>query len=883
MQKMESEQLERLRHANQDLLERLKAKQEEIKKRLPRKPLSASSLSRRTTPAERAVPVPKRGKENQVCGMKGTTDPVTLVSVEPGASAARAALRSPLKPAVCGREGRGVLHCRAGAHPDSLRAERSFTPAASITRETSRVARDGSALRSPEEESSPVEHRESRKQSTMLHGAQERGRPWAEAEMALGRTPAEGSGRQQTAIRDSRTPKSILLTPGGKEAKKEAGRVTFLSDPEEYTIPANSWSARPFLGYDWIAGLLETDSSLSEKSEQYFTELREFRQVNKEACVHEEALGPEAVDFLAPEQEADLDSSSHQCVYCYRINRRLFTIPVDSQSACPVCKTLRARRPPETLEEPAYIRVSIPRSTLLPAYKYKIHRRKSFEPADDLALPSTLITSPQSCNVLENWLYDETSQRCCYQCPSGYHKRKECPTDPDRDCGQCEPEHFLNREQGKPHCKLCVSCKPEYNLVEKVPCSFNSRRVCECRAGLFCKLAIQSSCVQCISHTVCKPGFGVLARGTSEVDVSCQECPSGTFSDRHSSTERCKPHTDCAKLNKVATDSGNSTHDQVCMDPPPTHLTPASLSAKFSNRPKDSDRAEVPLLTEQPMTVRGQHFHTATKPVTSASILMSDAASDDANWTTAGTVDGSDTKHAAGTSPTSDIATEEIAKTGDGSFVPWGAVFLCSMVLLAGMLAVWKRRVCKRRIFTPNGKTLDLYPVTTCRPKSSSQGSDLMKNCAKRFSMLKADKESEERELLNRTPIVETNNNLVSISEKNPGPDSSLTEVIQSTGNATDYPADSRVRDHTNNRIDKIYIMKADTVIVGSISEVPVSKNCAVRGCENDAKAEENMEENELAMHYPQQETESFPGSDVMIPVEEEGKEFHHPTTATEK
>nr|XP_008165439.3 LOW QUALITY PROTEIN: migration and invasion-inhibitory protein [Chrysemys picta bellii] len=388
MQKMESEQLERLRHANQDLLQRLKVKQEEIKKRLPRKPLSSSSLSRRTTPAERAVPVPKRGKENQVRATKGTPDPVTLVSVEPGARAARAALHSPLKPAACGREGRGVLHRRAGAHPGSPRAERSFTPAASLTRETPRVARDGNALRNPGEESTPVKHRESRQQSTVLCGALERGRPWAEAETVLGRTPAEGNGRRQTAIRDSRTPKSILLTPGGKEVKKEAGRVTFLSDPEEYTIPADSWSARPFLGYDWIAGLLETDSSLSEKSEQYFSELREFRQVNKEACVHEEDLGPEAPDYLAPEQEADLVSSSHQCVYCYRLNRRLFTVPVDSQSACPMCKTPRARRPPETLEEPAYVRVSIPRSTLLPAYKYKIHRRKSFEPADDLALPS---------------------------------------------------------------------------------------------------------------------------------------------------------------------------------------------------------------------------------------------------------------------------------------------------------------------------------------------------------------------------------------------------------------------------------------------------------------------------------------------------------------
>ncbi|CAM4653153.1 unnamed protein product [Lepidochelys olivacea] len=501
------------------------------------------------------------------------------------------------------------------------------------------------------------------------------------------------------------------------------------------------------------------------------------------------------------------------------------------------------------------------------------------------APPQTSIPSPQSCDVRENWLYDETSQRCCYQCPSGYHKQKECPTDPGRDCGQCEPEHFLNREQGKPHCKACVSCKPEFDLVEKVPCSFSSRRVCECRAGLFCKVAVLNSCARCISHTVCKPGFGVLARGTSEVDVSCEECPSGTFSERHSSTEHCKPHTDCAKLNKIAVGSGNSTHDQVCIDPPPMHLTPATLSGKFSNEPKDSSKARPPHLSEQPTTVGGQHSHTATKPVTRASILTSDAASGDANWTATGTIDGSDTKQAAGTSPTSDIATEKTAKTGDGSFVPWGAVVLCSMVLLVGMLAVWQRKVCKRRIFTLSRKTPDLYPVTTARPRSVRQGSDLMKNCAKRFSMLKADKESEERELLNRlpNPIVETNNNFVSSSEKNPSPDSSLAEMIQSTGNATDYPADSRVRDHTNNRIDKIYIMKADTVIVGSISEVPVSKNCAVRGYENDAEPQENTEEKELVMHYPQQETESFPGGDVMIPVEEEGKEFHHPTTATEK
>uniref|UniRef100_A0A8C0QIP3 TNFR-Cys domain-containing protein n=1 Tax=Chelonoidis abingdonii TaxID=106734 RepID=A0A8C0QIP3_CHEAB len=414
------------------------------------------------------------------------------------------------------------------------------------------------------------------------------------------------------------------------------------------------------------------------------------------------------------------------------------------------------------------------------------------------------------------------------------------PTDPDRDCGQCEPEHFLNREQGKPHCELCVSCKPEYNLVEKVPCSFNSRRVCECQAGLFCKVAVVNSCVQCISHTVCKPGFGVLARG------------------KH-----------------------------------PTHASQSPLALAMSNRPKDSDRAEVPLLNDQPMTVTGQHSHTATKPVTSASILMSDAASDDANWTTSEAVGGSDTKYAAGTSPTSDIATEETAKTGEVTAL---IMHMVKYNLVEKVPCSFNsRRVCECqaglfcKVAVVNS-CVQCISHTVCKPgfgvlargKHPTHASQSPLALAMRC-MLKADKESEERELLNRTPIVETNNNLVSISEKNPSPDSSLTEVIQSTGNATDYPADSRVRDHTNNRIDKIYIMKADTVIVGSISEVPVSKNCAVRGCENDAKVQENMEENELAMHYPQQETESFPGSDVMIPVEEEGKEFHHPTTATEK
>ncbi|KAM7083689.1 migration and invasion-inhibitory protein isoform 4-T4 [Ciconia maguari] len=280
--RMELEHLKRLRQANQDLLQRFRMKQEEIRKRLAIKPLFPASFHN-TTATERSVPLPKRGKENQVDAAKSTADPAMLVSVEPGAYAARAALCLSLK-----------------------------------------------------------------------HSSNDR-----------------GVQQQQAKIQEA----------------KEAGRVTYQSDPEEYTIPVSSWSVRPFLGYDWIAGLLDTNSSVSEKSDQYFAELHEFRQANKEACIHEQHLEPKALDYIVPEQEPDLITSSHKCVYCYRLNQRLFTVPVDSESACPVCKIPRANQPPEVLEEPAYVRVSIPRSTLMPAYKYKAHRRKSFELSDNLALP----------------------------------------------------------------------------------------------------------------------------------------------------------------------------------------------------------------------------------------------------------------------------------------------------------------------------------------------------------------------------------------------------------------------------------------------------------------------------------------------------------------
>jgi len=41
----------------------------------------------------------------------------------------------------------------------------------------------------------------------------------------------------------------------------------------------------PLLGYDWIAGLMDNEKSLADIPDDCFDEVREFRRLNKDACV----------------------------------------------------------------------------------------------------------------------------------------------------------------------------------------------------------------------------------------------------------------------------------------------------------------------------------------------------------------------------------------------------------------------------------------------------------------------------------------------------------------------------------------------------------------------------------------------------------------------
>lgn len=49
-------------------------------------------------------------------------------------------------------------------------------------------------------------------------------------------------------------------------------------------------SDQSLLGYDWIAGMLDNDSYISQKDDSFFDELKEFRRVNRTECTGSSVL-----------------------------------------------------------------------------------------------------------------------------------------------------------------------------------------------------------------------------------------------------------------------------------------------------------------------------------------------------------------------------------------------------------------------------------------------------------------------------------------------------------------------------------------------------------------------------------------------------------------
>ncbi|KAB0392854.1 hypothetical protein E2I00_000009, partial [Balaenoptera physalus] len=173
--------------------------------------------------------------------------------------------------------------------------------------------------------------------------------------------------------------------------------------------------------------------------------------------------------------------------------------------------------------------------------------------------------------------------------------------------------------------------------------------------------------------------------------------------------------------------------------------------------------------------------------------------------------------------------------------VPGPVLFWVTLTLVVvvsfGSFLLCHRRGCRKWM----GQKLHLcYPVQTFQPK--------LEPLIRRVSV--AEPGSEEQGLMS-PPAVETCPNLESLQLLEASPASSPSTPM-------DLPEPRGTTEHTNNRIENIYIMKADTVIVGTVkAKVPEGQGpVGPAGPE----FEEDLEV-DRAPHYPEQETEPLAGS----------------------
>ncbi|XP_076306659.1 uncharacterized protein LOC143223096 isoform X2 [Tachypleus tridentatus] len=116
------------------------------------------------------------------------------------------------------------------------------------------------------------------------------------------------------------------------------------------------------------------------KSDQFYSELRAFRESNFSECTRSEVVS----DDFTPITE---DLENHQCIHEYKTNERLFHVPLhcnnEGQSMCSICNLTKAEVSKKT---PHQIKITLPRKRIF-LHKYpQLNKRKSNLNPNSLAL-----------------------------------------------------------------------------------------------------------------------------------------------------------------------------------------------------------------------------------------------------------------------------------------------------------------------------------------------------------------------------------------------------------------------------------------------------------------------------------------------------------------
>ncbi|XP_031157472.1 tumor necrosis factor receptor superfamily member 1B isoform X2 [Sander lucioperca] len=155
------------------------------------------------------------------------------------------------------------------------------------------------------------------------------------------------------------------------------------------------------------------------------------------------------------------------------------------------------------------------------------------------------------------------SNLCCKKCPPGQRLKQECSETTETVCEQCSTGLYMENWNYARNCLSCTKCKENKGLQDGQSCSSTTMSRCVCQPGMYCIMGFDDPyCTACNKYKLCKTGYGVSAPGTKNSNVRCEQCPNGMFSNSTSSTDPCRPHTNCH--GRAVVEKGDATSDTVC-------------------------------------------------------------------------------------------------------------------------------------------------------------------------------------------------------------------------------------------------------------------------------------------------------------------------------
>ncbi|NWS66395.1 TNR11 factor, partial [Crotophaga sulcirostris] len=156
----------------------------------------------------------------------------------------------------------------------------------------------------------------------------------------------------------------------------------------------------------------------------------------------------------------------------------------------------------------------------------------------------------------------EYSGRCCTKCEPGKYMSARCTGTSDSVCQPCGPNEYMDVWNEEDKCLLHKICDQGKALREVNPGNSTFQRQCACTMGYHWN----EDCDCCQRNTICHPGFGVEHPVQQDKDTMCMPCPRGSFSKVASSTDKCKPWTNCTALGMREIVSGTEKSDAVCAE-----------------------------------------------------------------------------------------------------------------------------------------------------------------------------------------------------------------------------------------------------------------------------------------------------------------------------